>query len=525
MKSRKVVVVGAGPGGLAAAMQLAYAGCDVTVIERRDRVGGRTSAIEIDDFRFDCGPTFFLYPRVLSEIFQSVGRDLMSDVPMKRLDPQYRLTFGAGGRLDCTPDMDAMDRQISEFAPRDVGALRRYMDDNRVKLEKFRPILESPFNGLKDLLRPSLMSAAAYVRPFRSLGSELQRYFSDPRLVIAFAFQAKYLGMSPFQCPSLFSILSFLEYEHGVWHPIGGCAAVSERMAEVAESLGVKFRLGEPVTSVEMSGRKLTALNTEHGTCEADAFVVNADFANWITRTVPNAKRKRWSDQSIANKKFSCSTYMLYLGIEGVYDQLPHHNIHISEDYEQNLVEIEQDHVLSKDPSFYVQNPAVTDPTLAPPGHSGLYVLVPVTHQHPNVDWSKEGNAFRELTLDKLAAIGLDDIRERIRVEHRITPADWEGKYAIYKGATFNLAHNLGQMLHRRPRNRFEEIDGLYLVGGGTHPGSGLPVIYESSRITSRLLLNDLGMAAGFMDSEAASNASPLATQFDESYDDQAVTA
>ncbi len=167
---------------------------------------------------------------------------------------------------------------------------------------------------------------------------------------------------------------------------------------------------------------------------------------------MPNRNRKRWSDESIAKKKFSCSTFMLYLGIEGVYEDLPHHNIHISSDYEQNLVEIEQTHQLSDDPSFYVQNASVTDPSLAPAGHSAMYVLVPVTHQHPNVDWSQESDRFRELTLDKLAAIGLHDIRDRIRVEHRITPDDWEQKYSIYRGATFNLAHNLGQMLHRRPR-------------------------------------------------------------------------
>jgi phytoene desaturase len=194
---------------------------------------------------------------------------------------------------------------------------------------------------------------------------------------------------------------------------------------------------------------------------------------------------------------------MLYLGIEGLYEDLPHHNIHIASDYSKNLVEIEQTHELSDDPSFYVQNAGVTDDTLAPPGHSTLYVLVPVSHQHKNIDWKKEADPFRERTLDKLSAIGLGDIRRRIRVEHRITPDDWNNQYRIYRGATFNLAHNLGQMLHRRPRNRFEELDGVYLVGGGTHPGSGLPVIYESSRITSRLLLGDLGVSYGFIDKAA----------------------
>lgn len=509
MADKHVVVIGAGPGGLAAAMQLAYAGVRVTLLESRDVVGGRTSAIESDGFRFDCGPTFFLYPRVLEEIFRSVGRELQNEVPMKRLDPQYRLTFGGGGQLDCTPDLVEMDRQIAHFSPNDVGKLRRYMDDNRVKLQKFRPILERPFESIFDLMRPSLIGAARHVHPMRSLGDELSRYFTDPRLVIAFAFQSKYLGMSPFQCPSLFSILSYLEYEYGVHHPIGGCSRVSEKMAELASELGVDVRLNEAVTGLEMRGRRVTGVRTDQGTYACDSMVVNADFAEAMKRLVPDAIRKRWSDSKLATKRFSCSTYMLYLGIEGLYEDLPHHNIHISGDYEQNLIEIEQTHVLSNDPSFYVQNAGVTDDSLAPKGHSTLYVLVPVSHQHEKIDWKKESDPFREKTLDKLSAIGLGDVRERIRFEHRITPDDWHQNYRIYRGATFNLAHNLGQMLHRRPRNRFEELDGVYLVGGGTHPGSGLPVIYESSRITSRLLLGDLGVNYQFIEDAAT----PLSVQ------------
>ncbi len=275
-------------------------------------------------------------------------------------------------------------------------------------------------------------------------------------------------------------------------------------MAEIAREMGVDIRLNEPVESIELEGKRVTALRCGESRYTADAFVVNADFADWMTKTVPNEMRRRWTDEKIEKKKFSCSTFMLYLGIEGLYDDLPHHNIHISETYDRNLREIEVDHVLSDDPSVYVQNACVTDPSLAPPGCSTLYVLVPVSHQTDNIDWSTQADAFREKALDQLAAMGLDDIRERIRVEHRITPDDWVNDYAIHRGATFNLAHNLGQMLHLRPKNRFDELDGVYLVGGGTHPGSGLPVIYESSRISSRLLLQDLGMSTDFIDAAAA---------------------
>jgi phytoene desaturase len=208
---------------------------------------------------------------------------------------------------------------------------------------------------------------------------------------------------------------------------------------------------------------------------------------------VPDRLRHRWTNKKLAKKKYSCSTFMMYLGVEGSFD-LPHHTIHIAKKYAQNLDEIENQHVLGADPSFYVQNACVTDPMLAPKGHSALYVLAPVSHQHPNIDWTRERSRFRKLLFEKIAQAGYGDIEKRVRYERVITPADWDTRYEIYRGATFNLAHSLDQMLHLRPHNRFEDLEGMYLVGGGTHPGSGLPVIFESARISSRLLLEDLGL-------------------------------
>jgi phytoene desaturase len=257
--------------------------------------------------------------------------------------------------------------------------------------------------------------------------------------------------------------------------------------------MGVEICLNEPVEEILFSGRKAVGVRTPTGIQRADAVVVNADFARAMTRMVPDSLRRRWSNRKIAKKKFSCSTFMMYLGIEGQFD-LPHHTIHIAEDYAGNLDDIENKHVLSDDPSFYVQNACVTDPSLAPAGHSALYLLSPVTHQHPNVDWSREKERYRNLLLEKAAQAGYTDLESRIRYERVITPADWDTRYEIHRGATFNLAHSLDQLLHLRPRNRFEDVDSVYLVGGGTHPGSGLPVIFESARITSRLLLEDIGM-------------------------------
>jgi phytoene desaturase len=506
-RPNKVLVIGAGPGGLASALLLARAGLDVQVLERLPRPGGRCSSIEQDGFRFDLGPTFFLYPLVLERIFKLIGRDLHAEVPMVRLDPQYRLVFGAGGQLDCTPDVGRMAAQIERMAPADAPNLARYLTENRAKMDSFRPILERPFLGWRDLLSWDLIKLLPILRPWNSIDRELGRYFADPRTRLAFTFQSKYLGMSPFNCPSLFSILSFLEYEFGVWHPLGGCAAVSEHMAHLAVEMGVKFAYGEEVEEILFEGRRAVGARTAAGEYRADAVIVNADFARAMTRLVPNHLRARWTDQKLAKKAYSCSTFMLYLGIEGRYDDLPHHTIYTAADYMANLNDIEGRHVLTDDTSFYVQNAGVTDPGLAPKGMSTLYVLAPVTHQHPNVDWVKESPRFRARLLKQLEKVGITGVERRIRFEKVVTPADWESRYEVYRGATFNLAHTLGQMLHLRPRNRFEDLDGVYLVGGGTHPGSGLPVIYESARITSRLLLADFGRDVSWLGEPGAREA------------------
>jgi phytoene desaturase len=406
--------------------------------------------------------------------------------------------LSSAAAVTCTPLR--MEREIEKLSPPDAVHLGRFLTDNRRKLSRFQYVLENPFLTRRSMVSRPLLKMLPLLRPWLSLDAELRRYFLDPRIRLAFSFQSKYLGMSPFQCPSLFSILSFLEYEHGVYHPIGGCSAVMERMAELAIDMGVEIRLNEPVREIMLSGRRAIGARTDLGNYRIDAVVINADFAEAMTRLVSDAARRRWTDARIARKHFSCSTFMMYLGIKGQYDDLAHHTIYMARDYERNLREIEIDHVLSDDPSIYVQNACVTDSSLAPPGMSTLYILAPVSHQHANIDWTRDRTRFRGIILRQLARLGLNDLESRIRFEKIVTPDDWQSQFAVYRGATFSLAHTLGQMLYWRPHNRFEDLDGVYLTGGGTHPGSGLPVIFESARISARLALNDLGLDASWID-------------------------
>ena len=500
--SRAVLVVGAGPGGLASAMLLAHAGADVTVYERHGSVGGRSGGMTVAHaagrFRFDIGPTFFLYPRILSDIFAECGCSLENSVELIRLATHYELLFEGGERLTATSDIAALQRSVATISPADAAAIPRFLADNRAKLEAFRPVLERPFESWRDLCRADMLRALPLLRPGRSVEHDLKRFFSDPRIRLGFSFQSKYLGMSPYRCPSLFTILAFMEYEFGIFHPRGGTVAVMRAMERAARSLGVRFRMGEPVRELLFEGRRVTGLRTDAGTHKADAVVLNADFLRSMGRLVPDRLRRRWTDRKIARKRLSCSTFMLYLGIKGELPETAHHTIFLSKDYKQNFAEINAGSAPPKSPSFYMQNASLTDSSLAPQGYSTLYVLVPVGHlREAGVDWSPAERArYRAVALARLAQAGLPDIEERIVFEKIITPDEWESDLDVHRGAVFNLAHSLPQMLNFRPHNRFEDIDGMYLVGGGTHPGSGLPVIFEGARISARLLARDLGLSS-----------------------------
>ena len=493
--SPKVAIIGAGPGGLASALLLAKSGVDVTVFERSSSVGGRNKVFDKDGFKFDLGPTFFHYPEVIEDIFKAIGMDAHQELKLHRLDMNYRLIFGQGGQLDCTSDLDEMTERIRTLSgDSNANAFRRYVVDNRVKLDKSKACLQEPWYGPTDLLSKRAMRVAGVLRPQRSVAGDLMKLFDDDRLMLAMSFQTKYLGMSPFNCPSLFTMLAFLEYEYGIFHPIGGLGSVSERMASIAKDLGVTFRMNEAVESVIMDGKTIKGVRTAQGEFLADKVVMNADFANGMTQLFPDTVRKKWSNKKLDKKKYSCSTFMLYLGVDRTYDELPHHQIYASANYEKNLEDIEKHHQITwDDPSVYVQNACVTDPGLAPEGCSTVYALVPVSHVHDNIDWEKEKDAYRDRVLDQIEEkLGFENLRDHIVTEMIITPEDW-GDHC-YRGAVFNLAHGLDQMLWRRPKNQFDEINNLYLVGGGTHPGSGLPVIYESARISSKLLLDSLGI-------------------------------
>jgi len=491
--SKRVVIIGAGPGGLTSGMLLAHRGYDVTLLEKGAVVGGRNAPLKVGPYTFDTGPTFLHQKFTLDEIFAEIGRKSEDHITFTKLDPMTRLSW-EGLSLETSSDEETMVRNIEAAFPGQAEKYRLFMRDHAEKLQAIFPCLQRPYHELKSYFGLQMLKALPYVATSKSVMDVLGEYFDDERLKLAFTFQAKYLGMSPWSCPALFSILSYIEYAHGIYHVEGGLSKMSVAMAEVFEAEGGTLRLESEVTKVNYEGERVSGVTLASGeVLPCDDLVVNADYAQARTmifgkKTIPEEKMRK--------KKFSCSTFMLYLGLDTIYEEEPHHHIIFADDYERNVREIQSEKVVSEDPSIYVRNSSITDKTVAPKGHSQLYLLIPTINQRHGESWDDaQKQEYRDKVLDRLIErTGMKDLREHIVEERCITPKDWE-EADIFMGATFNFAHTMDQMLYLRPRNRLQGFKNIYLVGGGTHPGSGLPTIFESARISANLICESYGVA------------------------------
>ena len=487
---KEIGIIGAGPGGLAAAMLLANRGFEVNLFERENKVGGRNGYIKEKGYTFDIGPTFLMMPFILEEIFKETGCDLHNYVDLKLMDPYYQLIYADGNNLCPSSNPEKVKESIASINPADADGYETYMQENEEKMNRTLPALQRGYHKFYHLFSSEVRSMLPVLKPWQSLWDNLGDHFSDDRVKVGFTFQSKYLGMSPFNCPSMFSILPYTEYKWGVYHVMGGLNQLAQAMAEVIKELGGKIELNKEVTQIDIKDNKARGLYFDDGGYQKfDEIVMNADFAWGMKNLISNQKRGKYSNQKLDNKKYSCSTFMLYLGLDKLYDHLEHNNVYIAEDYKKNFMEIEELKVLPEDPSFYVQNASVTDPYLAPKGHSALYVLVPLANLKSDIDWEKDGKRFRDIIIKKLKdRAGMEDLEEHIQFEKMITPLDWREEKNVGYGATFNLVHNLKQMLYFRPHNKFEGYENMWIVGGGTNPGSGLPTIYESGRIVANIM-------------------------------------
>ncbi len=485
---KEVLIVGAGPGGLTAGMLLQKHGYKVTILEKADRVGGRNARIDIGDFHFDTGPTFLMMKYILDEIFNLAGRKTEDYLDTRLLEPMYSLYY-PDFKLDIRTDLQDMKEDVARLFPGEEEGLAKFMEKETKRHEKLLPCLQIDYSSPERMVSHHLLGALPVLSLGRSLYGVLGDYFKSEKLRLAFTFQSKYLGMSPWECPGAFTIIPFVEHYNGIYHVMGGLSKISEAMAKVIEEDGGEIRLNSPVQELILEGKEVTGVRLQDSSeLFGEAVFINADFAHAMSHLLAPGTLKKYNRSKLKTMKYSCSTFMLYLGLNRKVD-LPHHNIRFGPTYRENVEDIFGRKTLHQDTAFYVQNPSALDPSLAPEGKSALYVLVPVANNKSGINWEREKKAYRDKVLKLIAENlpGMEDIEACIEQEKIITPAEWEKDYNVYFGATFNLAHSLDQMLYLRPRNRFEELKNCYLVGGGTHPGSGLPTIYESARISVNL--------------------------------------
>jgi phytoene desaturase len=489
MSSKRIAVIGAGPGGLTAAMILANRGHQVTVYEQKDAVGGRNAAIRLGPYTFDIGPTFLMMTFILREVFQAAGRKAEDYLDIRPLDPMYQLSF-KDKVLRPTTNRELMKEQIERLFPGNGAGLERFHAVEKVRYDKMYPCLKKDYSSAISMLSRPLLRALPHLSLGRSLYDVLGDYFSTEDLRISFTFQSKYLGMSPWQCPGAFGLIPYVEHAFGIDHVIGGLSMISEAMAKVAREHGATIRLNTQVKQIQVkNGEARSLLLADGSSVEADAVVINADFGHAMETLFEPGIIRKYTPKNLRNKKYSCSTFMLYLGLDKVYDEA-HHNVIFADNYKANIEDIAQGVGPSDDMSIYVRNASITDPTLAPKGHSALYVLVPTANTRSGIDWTPElTRTYRDKVIARIVAkTGMKDLASHILQEQVITPRNWVDDYNLFLGATFNLGHTLSQMLYFRPHNQFEEVGRVYLVGGGTHPGSGLPTIYESARISADLI-------------------------------------
>ncbi len=480
---RHAVVIGSGFGGLAAAIRLGARGYRVTVLERLGAPGGRAAVHRQDGFTFDAGPTIVTAPFLLEELWQLCGRTLADDVELRPVSPFYRIRFADGATFDYTGDPAAMRAEIVRFSPADVEGYERFMRASEaIYRVGFEQLGHVPFSKWTDMAR--IVPAMVRLGSYRSVHAMVARHVRDPRLRVVLSFHPLLVGGNPFAASSIYSLIAFLERRWGVHFAMGGTGRLVQGMAGLIAGQGGAIRCGATVAAITTSGRTATGVRLADGeTIAADIVVSNACSAHTYRSLVPAASRRRWTDRRIERGRYSMSLFVWYFGTRRQYPDVAHHTILLGPRYRELLADIFRRKVLADDFSLYLHRPTATDPSLAPPGCDAFYVLSPVPHLGSAADWPAVAERYRQALARALSDTVLPGLEQQIATSRIMTPLDFQDQLLSFRGAAFGLEPVLTQSAWFRPHNRSEELDRLFLVGAGTHPGAGLPGVLSSARV------------------------------------------
>jgi phytoene desaturase len=492
---RRAIVIGAGFGGLAAAIRLQAAGLQVTLIEARPRPGGRAYQFKTTGFTFDMGPTLITAPDLLENLWHAAGQDLHKHITLTPLSPFYRIIFHDGRSFDYWGTTEQDEAEIARFEPRDIAGYRAFLAaTQQIYQRAFVDLAAQPFLTPGDFLRvlPELLRLKAQ----HSVYSFASRYFRDPHLRMVFSFHPLFIGGNPFRASSIYSIVPYLERKGGVHYAQGGMYALIEGLERLFRSLGGDIRYGTPVERILLHQQQVTGVRLADATSlPAPIVIANSDVATTYLHLLPQEQQSQALNKRLQNYRYSMSCFLLYLGLNRQYPQLRHHTIYMPQHYRQLIAHIFDGHGLPQDLALYLHAPTRTDPTLAPPGAESLYVLVPVPNLAHGIDWQQTAPILREQILLFLEhEAGLSGLADSIITEKIFTPLDFASQLRSHLGAAFSIEPTLLQSAYFRPHNRSSTIAGLYFVGAGTHPGAGIPGVLLSAELTSRLVLHDLSI-------------------------------
>lgn len=489
----KAIIIGAGLGGLAAAIRLAARGVGVTVLEKNATPGGKVNIQRGGGYTFDTGASLLTMRHVVDDLFESAERRTADYLDIQPLDPICRYRWSDGATLDASTDLTKTERAIHEIAPEDVAGFRHFLDDARRKYEvAARTFLAHSLNDLPRLLRPRHARDLALISSLRTLDAHVGKYFRSPYLRQLFNRYATYNGSSPFRTPATFALVPFVEFGLGAWYVGGGMYRLPAALARLSEELGVEIRTGAEVEKILIEGGRARGVRLVDGaTRRADVVVSNADAVETYRRLIAPEARRAFATRRLARIEPSSSGFVLLLGARRRYAQLAHHNIFFSGDYAAEFRAMFDDLRPAADPTVYVSATSRTDPTQAPDGHENLFVLVNAPATSDRTSWTKETENYCRLIIEKLEHYGLTDLEASIDYRRTITPEDFRTIYGAHRGSIYGISSNKWTNAFLRPPNRARDIGGLYFVGGATHPGGGIPLVLLSGKMTAELLLRD----------------------------------
>jgi phytoene desaturase len=493
MTQPRAVVIGSGFGGLALAVRLQASGVSTTIVEKRDKPGGRAYVYEDEGFTFDGGPTVLTAPNAIEELFQLAGREMSDYVELLPVKPFYRLCWEDGYSFDYSNDLDATNAQIAEKSPEDVDGYARFLKyAEEVFQEGYVNLAHEPFLDFWSMMRvaPQLIRLESY----RSVYSVVSKFIRDPQLRQVYSFHSLLVGGNPFKTSAIYTLIHVLERKWGVFFPRGGTGALVRALVKLFTDLGGEIRLGAPVERILTQNGRVTGVSAADGwSTEAEVVASNADVVHTYRQLLGREPLADAATRNLLNKRYSMSLFVIYFGTRTRHPDLAHHTVLFGPRYRGLLSDIFERGVLSDDFSLYLHAPTVTDSSLAPPGGEAFYVLSPVPHLgKSNINWEQEGPRYRDRIFEYLEQRYIPNLRRDLVTSRIFTPDDFASELNAHLGSAFSLEPVLTQSAYFRVHNRDSRIGGLYFVGAGTHPGAGVPGVVASARATGDLVLRDV---------------------------------